>query len=449
MLPQRCRMSVWPDFNPAGHLQRIPIKETGYDRIQALILCRKGLIRRLRNRRQNVKGPDAHFFLGGGGGGAVDMLVRGRPFLTAHPCPCAQPIDFEERLLLNRKVETAMVIVWSFSDPLHPQFVLEAPNEVNTIKFNPNQPHILAGVPRCLFVRKLLLLPLCRRLQAPMTFWPTSAQDEPRFPVPLTTATRRVASHVPLVMHNTGAGAGADADGPDCARHSVLRPASACSCAARRPVPSTDQDCGFERATQRHTRRWYMGCGPLGGVDTKSYMKVWLSVQNHVPVIEKQELSMGCKAHGRVPQSQSPNDHTTGMAWGKLACARGGGGGIIRAPQRRGGGSGKGALVTGQSQEAGLTPLMMTHQLRRDGGPEDVFFKKNFSHDTHLKVISASWGIILSHICCGTSGPPQTSPVSPLGVPVTGAEKGGGGSGRGARTTPPPRASQFPPSPWH
>ena len=37
------------------------------------------------------------------------------------------------------------VIVWSFSDPLHPQFVLEAPHEVNTVKFNPNQPHILAG----------------------------------------------------------------------------------------------------------------------------------------------------------------------------------------------------------------------------------------------------------------------------------------------------------------
>ena len=44
--------------------------------------------------------------------------------------------------------------------------------------------------------------------------------------------------------------------------------------------------------------------------------------------------------------------------------------------------------------------------------------------------------------------PPPTSPVSPSGVPVTGAQKGGG-SGKGAQTPPPPpppRASQFSPS---
>ena len=41
---------------------------------------------------------------------------------------------------------------------------------------------------------------------------------------------------------------------------------------------------------------------------------------------------------------------------------------------------------------------------------------------------------MLSHICCGTLAPPPTSPfsplgvaVSPLGVPVTGAQKRGGG----------------------
>ena len=60
--------------------------------------------------------------------------------------------------------------------------------------------------------------------------------------------------------------------------------------------------------------------------------------------------------------------YQSGMAWGKLACAGGrGGGGGIRAPQRKGGGgAGKGALVTGLSQEASLKPLMMTHQLRRE-----------------------------------------------------------------------------------
>ena len=53
-------------------------------------------------------------------------------------------------------------------------------------------------------------------------------------------------------------------------------------------------------------------------------------------------------------------------------------------------GSRKGALVTGQSQEASLKPLMMTHQLRRKW-PGRFFFKKNFPRDTYLKMISASW----------------------------------------------------------
>eukprot|EP00993_Chasmostoma_nieuportense_P003315 NODE_403_length_2289_cov_30.233580_g374_i0.p1 GENE.NODE_403_length_2289_cov_30.233580_g374_i0~~NODE_403_length_2289_cov_30.233580_g374_i0.p1 ORF type:complete len:744 (-),score=256.09 NODE_403_length_2289_cov_30.233580_g374_i0:56-2224(-) len=56
-----------------------------------------------------------------------------------------EPIGFGDRLTLNRKVQNSMVIIWSFNDPILPQFVLEAPNEVNVVKFNPNQPHILAA----------------------------------------------------------------------------------------------------------------------------------------------------------------------------------------------------------------------------------------------------------------------------------------------------------------
>ena len=122
-------------------------------------------------------------------------------------------------------------------------------------------------------------------------------------------------------------------------------------------------------------------------------------------------------------------------------------GGSFEPPAKGGGGSGKGALVTGQSQEASLKPLMMTHQLRREAICK-IFVQNNFPHDTYLKMISASWGIVLSHICCGTSGPPPPTPpvsplgvvVSPSGVPVTGAQKGGGVSGKGARTTPLPPA---------
>ena len=43
------------------------------------------------------------------------------------------------------------------------------------------------------------------------------------------------------------------------------------------------------------------------------------------------------------------------------------------------------------------------------------FFFKKIPHDTQLKPIGASWGIILSHICWGSSGPP-----CPLRRPVGG-----------------------------
>ena len=57
-----------------------------------------------------------------------------------------------------------------------------------------------------------------------------------------------------------------------------------------------------------------------------------------------------------------------------------GGGGVVRAPGRRGVGFGnrKGALVTGQSKEARLKTLMMTHHLRCKAARK-IFFPKKFS----------------------------------------------------------------------
>ena len=60
--------------------------------------------------------------------------------------------------------------------------------------------------------------------------------------------------------------------------------------------------------------------------------------------------------------------------------------------------------MTGQSQEASLKPLMMTHHLRRKAARK-IFLQKKFSHDTYLKMISALWGIIVSHMCCGNPPP--------------------------------------------
>ena len=43
---------------------------------------------------------------------------------------CAQNADFELRTTEAGKVQTGYVSLWSFSDPIHPQYVLEAPGGV-------------------------------------------------------------------------------------------------------------------------------------------------------------------------------------------------------------------------------------------------------------------------------------------------------------------------------
>ena len=38
-------------------------------------------------------------------------------------------MTFEERLPTSGKVQTGYILLWSFSDPINPQYVLEAPGD--------------------------------------------------------------------------------------------------------------------------------------------------------------------------------------------------------------------------------------------------------------------------------------------------------------------------------
>ena len=57
----------------------------------------------------------------------------------------SQRRSFEERLAVAGKVQTGFVLLWSFSDPIHPQCVLEAPCDVFCFRFCPSNPHIVVG----------------------------------------------------------------------------------------------------------------------------------------------------------------------------------------------------------------------------------------------------------------------------------------------------------------
>ena len=39
----------------------------------------------------------------------------------------------------------SLILIWGFSDPIHPQLVLEAPEDIYTFKFNPTDPNIVAA----------------------------------------------------------------------------------------------------------------------------------------------------------------------------------------------------------------------------------------------------------------------------------------------------------------
>ena len=58
---------------------------------------------------------------------------------------CAQNADFELRTTEAGKVQTGYVLLWSFSDPIHPQYVLEAPGDVFAFRFHPTQPDTVVG----------------------------------------------------------------------------------------------------------------------------------------------------------------------------------------------------------------------------------------------------------------------------------------------------------------
>ncbi|XP_070562697.1 dynein axonemal intermediate chain 3-like isoform X2 [Ptychodera flava] len=60
---------------------------------------------------------------------------------------CAERLSFDERTENASKVlmTPSLILVWSFTDPIHPQLLLEAPDDIFCFRFNPVDPNIIAG----------------------------------------------------------------------------------------------------------------------------------------------------------------------------------------------------------------------------------------------------------------------------------------------------------------
>ena len=50
-------------------------------------------------------------------------------------------VDLSSRILMT----PSLILIWGFSDPIHPQLVLEAPEDIYCFKFNPTDPNIVAA----------------------------------------------------------------------------------------------------------------------------------------------------------------------------------------------------------------------------------------------------------------------------------------------------------------
>lgn len=60
---------------------------------------------------------------------------------------CGQSYSFDERIQLSTRLllSRSLILIWSFTDPIHPQLFLEAPDDILCFRFNPSNPNIVVG----------------------------------------------------------------------------------------------------------------------------------------------------------------------------------------------------------------------------------------------------------------------------------------------------------------
>lgn len=63
-------------------------------------------------------------------------------------CVCIASVaalSLKERIRSQRRCDSSISLVWELSDPMHPRYLLESPNEVQVLHFHPTRPNIVAG----------------------------------------------------------------------------------------------------------------------------------------------------------------------------------------------------------------------------------------------------------------------------------------------------------------
>ncbi|KAJ3090116.1 WD repeat-containing protein 63 [Quaeritorhiza haematococci] len=60
---------------------------------------------------------------------------------------CCHRMTYDEKFEIGFKVRSkqSLILIWSFHDPIHPQLILEAPDDIHCFQFNPHDPNVIAG----------------------------------------------------------------------------------------------------------------------------------------------------------------------------------------------------------------------------------------------------------------------------------------------------------------
>jgi len=59
----------------------------------------------------------------------------------------AEKLKYDDRVDISSRIlmTPSLILIWGFSDPIHPQLVLEAPEDIYCFRFNPTDPNIIAA----------------------------------------------------------------------------------------------------------------------------------------------------------------------------------------------------------------------------------------------------------------------------------------------------------------
>eukprot|EP00775_Hariotina_reticulata_P012026 gene12026-12171_t len=60
-------------------------------------------------------------------------------------CACTDPASQTDRLATMGRLAPAFILVWNFKDPIHPEYVMESPQEVYCFQYNPLKPNIVSA----------------------------------------------------------------------------------------------------------------------------------------------------------------------------------------------------------------------------------------------------------------------------------------------------------------